>query len=105
MMDPKNTTKTENELPETVPTVPGEPETELAEEKADEGPPPSREPHIEMAEDDTGEWRWCLFASNGRPMAASIIGFKRRNDCQKNAENAIDLFKTPKLRILAHVKG
>ena len=37
---------------------------------------------LEMYKDSKGEWRWRLKASNGRIVATSGEGFKRKDSCR-----------------------
>jgi uncharacterized protein YegP (UPF0339 family) len=45
--------------------------------------------HFELYKDAKGEWRWRLFAANGKQIANSGEGYKNKTDC----EHAIDLVK------------
>lgn len=40
--------------------------------------------------DNRGEWRWALFAANGKIIAVSSEGYHNRRDCL----HAIDLVKS-----------
>lgn len=55
---------------------------------ADSGKTPiERLPWFEISEDpDDGEWYWCLWATNGRPLAQSPIGYNQQNDCRMAIE-------------------
>ena len=102
-METNNTTKTEatktSEIaPPTVQTGHLPEHEEITEE-----PAVSRQPYIEMAQDENGDWSWCLWSVNGRPMAVSVMPFKRRNDCQKNLTTALELFRLPNLRTVAAI--
>jgi len=46
--------------------------------------------HFEMYRDGSGEWRWRLFASNGRQIANGGEGYVKKSDC----ENGIRLVKS-----------
>lgn len=99
-------TKTPKVLPsENVQTVQEEEDKkeEELEEEEEEEELPTRTPYIELAMDEEGEWHWCLWATNGRPMAVSLNPFKRRNDAHKNVNSVIELFRSPKLKIVATV--
>lgn len=63
----------------------------------------TRQPYIEIDKDERGEWHWCLFSGNGRPMAANVTPFKRRNDCQKAIETMLEITRQPKLKITASI--
>lgn len=67
-------------------------------------PPSTRTPYVEIAPDDEGEYHWCLWSGNGRAIACGVTGFKRRNDCQKAANTAIELFRSGKLKISVQVE-
>ena len=100
-METNNTTKTTTESatssePETV-------QTDQLIEDAVEEPEPSRTPYIELAQDETGNWSWCLWSTNGRPMAVSVMPFRRRHDCQKNLNTALELFRAKNLRTVAAI--
>lgn len=68
-------------LPATVQTVQNEPAQ--AEEKG-----VKRMPYVELQKDEAGQWHWCLFSGNGRPMCMNPTGFPRRNDAQMSWNNA-----------------
>lgn len=40
-----------------------------------------RRPKIEVYADEAGEWRWRVRAGNGRILADSGEGYRRRRDC------------------------
>lgn len=82
----------------TVPNVQTPTEEVDVEDKA-----PSRAAHIEMAQDDSGEWHWCLWSANGRALCASMQTFPRRHDCQKNVETTLGLMRDKRLKIVATV--
>ena len=42
-----------------------------------------------MYKDRKNEWRWGLYASNGRIVADSGEGYKRRNRCRRMIEKLI----------------
>lgn len=44
-------------------------------------------------QDDLGEWRWRVRARNGRVVADSGEGYKRRIDCRRGAEVAADMLR------------
>lgn len=44
-------------------------------------PAPLRKPFFEVAQDDQGQWHWCLWSSNGRQLAVNANSFPRRSDC------------------------
>lgn len=50
---------------------------------------------IKVFKDAQGEWRWSLISTNGRIVADSAEGYKRRASCvqmaKKIAETAIDV--------------
>lgn len=72
-------------------------------EEVTQEPPVSRQPYIELAQDENGDWSWCLWSVNGRPIAVSVMPFKRRNDCQKNLTTALELFRSSTLRTVATI--
>lgn len=41
---------------------------------------------FEVYQDDAGEWRWRLIAANGKLIANSGEGYKRRGDCYHGIE-------------------
>lgn len=41
---------------------------------------------IEVYKDELSEWRWRLKSSNGKIIATSSEGYKRRSSCTKMAE-------------------
>jgi uncharacterized protein len=38
--------------------------------------------HFEIYSDHAGEWRWTLYASNGRKIADSGEGYHNKADCE-----------------------
>jgi uncharacterized protein len=42
---------------------------------------------VELFEDDKGEWRWHIRASNGQLIATSGEGFVSKSNAQRAAEN------------------
>lgn len=52
-------------------------------------------------EDDRGEWRWTLFAANGRKVACSGEGYRRRGHC---AAMARKLFPTADVSVVGQVE-
>lgn len=47
---------------------------------AQSGDPRFGESWFEIAEDQQGRWHWCLWTTNGRPMARSGVAYERRKD-------------------------
>jgi uncharacterized protein YegP (UPF0339 family) len=43
-------------------------------------------PSYWMDKDSKGEWRWSYEASNGKTIAVSSEGYKRRADCMRGIE-------------------
>jgi uncharacterized protein YegP (UPF0339 family) len=97
-MELNNKPKTEEEA------FPSETQTvQTVHEEVSEEPPISRQPYIELAQDENGDWSWCLWSVNGRPIAVSVMPFKRRHDCQKNLTTALELFRKPNIQIVATI--
>lgn len=47
-----------------------------------------RKPRVEFYQDADGDWRWRMRASNGRIMACSSEGYRRRPACESAAKHA-----------------
>jgi uncharacterized protein YegP (UPF0339 family) len=92
-------------IPSPPPTVQNVQTPQEVSPAADDDNAPKRAAYIEMAQDEAGDWHWCLWSANGRAIAANVQPFKRRNDCQKNVETALELFRDQRLRIVATVGG
>ena len=90
------TTNTETKTP-----TPSESEQQEEIERSE--PPPKRAPYIEMAEDESGWWHWCLWSANGRAICIGNSSFKRRNDCMQSVENALEILRKPDLRVVATI--
>jgi uncharacterized protein YegP (UPF0339 family) len=43
--------------------------------------------HLHIYKDRKGEWRWTLYASNGRKLADSGEGYKREMTCARMAHS------------------
>ena len=43
-----------------------------------------KEGKVEIYKDRKGEWRWRIIASNGRKLANSGEGYKRKRDCTRS---------------------
>lgn len=58
-------------------------------------------PKIKIYKDKSGEWRWTLVAKNGRILADSGEGYKRKLNCLAGALATLDtlaaLFPAPQL--------
>jgi uncharacterized protein YegP (UPF0339 family) len=61
---------------------------------------PRNESWIEMRLVDD-EWGWLLWAMNGRPLAMSARGYKRRHDAIRTIRQVGDTLADPDLTILA----
>lgn len=46
--------------------------------------------YFKLYKDSAGEWRWTLYATNGRKIADSSEGYHNKSD----AQNGIDLVKS-----------
>lgn len=44
-----------------------------------------RAPKLEFYQDDIGDWRWRAIAANGRIVADSAEGYRKRSDCDRGA--------------------
>ena len=47
---------------------------------------------LHVYKDRKGEWRWTLFAQNGKKLANSGEGYKRRSYCTKIAKRIFPWF-------------
>lgn len=47
-----------------------------------------RQPKLDFYQDGEGDWRWRVIAANGRTVADSAEGYRKRADCQRGAHIA-----------------
>lgn len=55
---------------------------------------------LEFYEDEAGEFRWRLVASNGNIVAVSGEGYKNRNDCKDIADQIFLTTYEPEVAVL-----
>ena len=52
---------------------------------------------IELYQDSSGEYRWRMFAGNGRVVGESHQGFGSKDNCEKNLQIVVvDAYRTPR---------
>ena len=60
---------------------------------------------LEVYEDNSGEWRWRLKASNGRIVATSGEGFKRHSSCRDSITGVWNTFAADDFEIIDEKNG
>jgi len=62
----------------------------------------AKQPYVEIATDEEGQWHWLLWAGNGQPVALCAFSYATRHECLHSVRLAYEQFLTKPQVVLVH---